>query len=214
MGNMNSLSSPDLFENDGSLLLESKKSTLMDQIESMMPAAVDGTDQLETVYIFDGMAVLNKIKLGPGINNCLQLAKEFLKRVCPKDASEIRVVFDNYYERSLKSNTQSKRLFNTVSMQFEVQDDTVLEKVTMKKFLSHILTKQRITTYLGNYLVKMFVFMELPHAVSFQNKTISDIPEANLTALNDHNHEEADTLMILHAADVAYCDPKGDHLFS
>ena len=49
---MNSLSSPDLFENDGSLLLESKKSTLMDQIESMMPAAVDGTDQLETVYIF------------------------------------------------------------------------------------------------------------------------------------------------------------------
>ena len=84
----------------------------------------------------------------------------------------------------------------------------------MKKFLSHILTKQRITTYLRNYLVKMFVFMELPHVVSFQNKTISDIPEANLTALNDHNHEEADTLMILHAADVAYCDPKGDHLFS
>ena len=78
MGNMNSLSSPDLFENDGSLLLESKKSTLMDQIESMMPAAVDGTDQLEIVYIFDGMAVLNKIKLGPGINNCLQLAKSGL----------------------------------------------------------------------------------------------------------------------------------------
>ena len=49
--------------------------------------------------------------------------------------------------------------------------------------------------------------MEIPYAVSFQNTTISNIPESNKEELNNHNHEEADTLMILHAIDVASCNP-------
>jgi len=196
-----------MFESDGSLLLDSKKSILMDQIEEKIPPMIDDAEGLEKVYIYDGMAVLNKIQLGSGIKNCHQLAQQFLKLVCKEDANEIRVVFDNYFETSLKATTRIKRLSSTISTKFEVKNDTNLEKLTMKKFLSHIETKQKVTAYLGNYLSKQFEYMEIPYAVSFQNTTISNIPESNKEELNNHNHEEADTLMILHAIDVASCNP-------
>ena len=65
---------------------------LMDQIEEKIPPMIDDAEGLEKVYIYDGMAVLNKIQLESGIKNCHQLAQQFLKLVCKEDANEIRVV--------------------------------------------------------------------------------------------------------------------------
>ena len=58
-----------------------------------------------------------------------------------KEADEIRIAFDIYVSDSLKLSTREKR--NTaMPVQYEVLDSTSLVNLTLKKFLSDILTKQ------------------------------------------------------------------------
>ena len=124
----------------------------------------------QTVIIFDGMAVLNKIKLGSGIRNCLQLAEQFLKMVMSEPSDEIRVVFDRYIEDSLKKTTRNKRQgkLNT-SIQYEIKENTNLEKTTMKKLLSHNQTKHQLTLFLGRFLARKLREINMKFAISFEN---------------------------------------------
>jgi len=104
-----------MFNNDGSFLIETSKSVIMHQIEIMIDDDQDESMENEEdtidqrVIIFDGMAVLNKIKIGTGIQNCCQLAERFLSILISKPSDEVRVVLDRYIEDSLKKTTQRKR---------------------------------------------------------------------------------------------------------
>ena len=85
-----------------------------------------------------------------------------------------------------------------------MRGDTLLKKLSLKLSLSF--TDNAI--YLGKFLVEAFSKQERRFAVSYNRYTVSNIPNIE-TNLNGHNHEEADTQLILHAIDVAEHDPFG-----
>ena len=58
---------------------------------------------LEITVLFNGMTLVNKIKLGPAVENCLRIV------LCEAgDVIKIRVVFDRYLESSITTTLQSK----------------------------------------------------------------------------------------------------------
>ena len=212
-----------MFASDGKMLLGNDKSSVMHEIEKMIERSEEseresrdteggvGLDEevTETVVIFDGMAVLHRIKLGGPIKCCRNLAEAFLDLIMHESvgSKEIRVVFDRYIEDSLKSSTRDKRASDgTTKTPYKIAEDTSLEKITMKKFLANDQTKIELTTFLGNFLVVKFNSLAVRFAVSYSNITKSNINAIDPN-LNGHNHEEADTLMILHAIDVGKQNP-------
>ena len=77
--------------------------------------------------IFDGIAIVNKTKLEPALQNCCLLEKSVLRIVLCEtgDAFEIRVVSDRYLEFWLKQNVQEKRGQGLEVMEDEVADNTL-----------------------------------------------------------------------------------------
>ena len=76
----------------------------------------------------------------------------------------------------------------------------------MKQFLSHVLTKRDLTVYLSKYLKDYFEDSNHQYVLSYENKSVSNIAGYS-DELQEHDHEEADTLLILHAADTATLNP-------
>ena len=76
----------------------------------------------------------------------------------------------------------------------------------MRKFLSRINTKQRLTRYPGQYLLNALTTRCKRFAISYNTLTVSNVPEID-GCLNGNTHEEADTFMILHAIDAAHLNP-------
>ena len=60
-------------------------------------------------------------------------------------------MFDRYIAKSLKNRTRKKRTGGK-ELQYKFEDNTSLEKVQLKDFLSHIETKRELTVYLSNYI--------------------------------------------------------------
>ena len=118
------------------------------------------------------------------------------------DDFEIRVVFNGYLESLLKESTREKGGLEVTK--YEVADNTSLKNIhSIRKFLSHINTKQRLAICLGQYLSNALTTGGKRFAISCNTLTVSNIPEIDV-CLNDNAHQEADTLMLLHAVDVAH----------
>ena len=68
-------------------------------------------------------------------------------------------MFDSYIHHALKGNTREKRRTYT-PVQYEIQDDTSLKNLTLKRFILHIQTKQDFTIYLEKHksLKKIYYF--------------------------------------------------------
>ena len=71
----------------------------------------------------------------------------------------------------------------------------------MKEFLSHIETKEDLTTYLSNKVINKFTNIFKPFVVTFETKSITNINDFSIPV--NHDHKEADTLLILHTTEVA-----------
>ena len=154
-----------MFLQDGSLLLGTDKATVMHEIEKMIPGN-NGDDNHQTsgnitphqkVVIFDGMAVVNRIKKTQDIETCKGLASSLTKIVLyeAKDYEEIRMIFDRYQENSIKDQTRNKQT-QGIHIRYRIADDTKIQSISMKKLLSHVATKQELTKFLGDHLVKDF----------------------------------------------------------
>ena len=123
------------------------------------------------------------------------------------DAFEIHVVFDRYLESSLKESAREKRGRRLKVTKCEIADNPSLNKIhSMRKILSHINTKQRLTIYLGRYLSNARSTRGKRFVISYNTRTVSNIPEID-GRFDGNTHEEADTLMLLHAIDVAHLNP-------
>ena len=61
---------------------------------------------------------------------------------------EVRVIFDRYTEESLKSSTRTGRTGGE-TVRYKISDDTVIEYLTTKQFLSDIKTRPDLTKYLS-----------------------------------------------------------------
>ena len=76
----------------------------------------------------------------------------------------------------------------------------------IKEFLSHIKTKQDLMIYLAQKFMKEFTKLGARYSVTYDLQIQSNINNYSPELL-EHDHEEADTLMIVQAIDVARNDP-------
>lgn len=94
----------------------------------------------------------------------------------------------------MKQQTRNKRT-GKAPIEYIVKNNTNLKYTSIKDFLSHIKTKAQLTKYLSFYLLREYTEKSLL-------VTYDQITEGNVVVpeqLKSHSHEEADTLLILHA---------------
>ena len=78
--------------------------------------------------------------------------------------------------------------------------------MTSKMFLSHVKTKNELTNYLAEKAIVNLKNVNGGYAVSYATKCISNL-EDFAQEMMTHDHEEADTLLLLHVADVSARNP-------
>ena len=159
------------------------------------------------VDIIDRMAVVNSLNKTSEIKNCKDFSNKFDDMIMREtaDCDEIRVILDRYVSNSLKGATGGKR-YDGNATKYKVTDTTNIEGISMKSFLSHVETKHyHLTEYLAKNLITQFIQAKKHFVVVYHNISISNILDNN-TNLAVHQHEEADTVIILHALDVALED--------
>ena len=76
----------------------------------------------------------------------------------------------------------------------------------MKAFISHIDTKQELTIYLATKIIKEFKKIGIAFMITYDTKSVTNIPDLAVE-MSIHDHEEADTLLILHAIEVSKTSP-------
>ena len=97
------------------------------------------------------MAVVNKLDIEKmKLKSCSKFASAFVQKV-EKEAQgfdKVRVIFDCYTEESLKYGTRTRRTGGE-TVRYKISDDTVIEHLTTKQFLSDTKTKQDLAKYLS-----------------------------------------------------------------
>ena len=201
-----------IFIEEGDLIRSKDKSKITSEMSECLPIkniVEESADSDYKVIVFDGMAVVNKIDIKKmKLKSCCEFASAFVQKV-EKEAQrfdEVRVIFDRYNEGSLKSGTRTGRTGGE-TVRYKISDDTVMEHLTTKQFLSDIKTTQDLTKYLSMKLYD--VFQNVAFAVSYEFTCIYNISDID-ERLKDHCHEEADTCIVLHSLDVTKRNPFND----
>ena len=114
---------------------------------------------------------------------------------------ETILVFDRYIRNSLKGRTRHKRTGGK-EVQYVVNNHTNVSNISLKQFLSHIEPKQELTIYLAKHFVSVMERIGKKYVVTYDQVTKTDINEYPRELLQN-DHGEADTLIILHAIEVA-----------
>ena len=90
----------------------------------------------------------------------------------------------------------------TTIFRYKVTDNKNISGTTSKKFLSHVNTKNELTNYLGEKAITNFKNVNGDYAGSYATKCISNLENFTQEMMTNY-HEEANTLLLLHAADVS-----------
>ena len=118
---------------------------------------------------------------------------------------------------SLNSDRPSIQVFTmhlTTIFRYQVTDNTNISGTTSKKFLSHVKTKNELTNYLAENAITNLKNVNGGYAVSYATKCISNL-EDFAQEMMTHDHEEADSLLLLHAADLSARNPFTElHIYS
>ena len=86
-----------------------------------------------------------------------------------------------------------------------MEDDTFISNLKTKEFFSSAKTKEELTIYLSEKLIREFLHQDKQFVVVYDNKCETNISNFD-NNLRVHSHEEADTLIVLHGIDVAKRD--------
>lgn len=87
-------------------------------------------------------------------------------------------------------------------MKYKISDNTDISNIPLKQFISHVETKHELTVYLSKLVQLEFEEINLAYTITFDRQC-----ESNFVDKFSHDHEEADTLLILQALNVAKVAP-------
>ena len=104
----------------------------------------------------------------------------------------------------MKTRTRKKRTSGS-EVKYKIASNSKLGKKPLKQLLAHIETKQALTEYLAEYTMNSLKDSS-QIAITFSKQTITNISEFSAD-LRNNDHEEADTLSVLHTIDVAKTNP-------
>ena len=198
-----------MFNSDGRMLLATDKSSVMHEIEKMLEpedAIIEPVLQGDRVVMFDGMGLVNKMKKTAAIKTCKDFADAFVQRILLESRTfqQINLIFDRYMTTSLKAKTRDKRT-KGISTRYKIADDTNIENVSLKSLLSHVETKQELTAYLSRKVTVACRENQKRYVIVYENTCETNVPiSPNLLS---HEHEEADTLIILYGIEAARLNP-------
>ena len=141
----------------------------------------------ESAIVLDAMAVVQSMKM---------------IRHLTKGYAQVKVIFDQYLEVSLKNKTRTKRAQKTTSLEFVVHDEMNIAKITLKQLLTNSKTKSQLTELLVQALLETFKESKLELVVSYHDKVRCNTPDLLPYGMTTHGHEEADTVIPLHVVDI------------
>lgn len=126
--------------------------------------------------------------------------------------SEVHIVFDSYKENSLKKAMRDIREKGSDPIQYKVRPETKIESIPMHKLLAHDKTKDELTEFLSNQILKFGESNNKKFVLSWRDKAASSHGD-DVSCLSS-TQVEADTKIILHAAYLAQIGIKTTHVFS
>ena len=136
------------------------------------------------------------------IQNCSDFASCFINMINHQasDYDEVRVIFDRYETRSLKSITRANRTKGLSAVHYKVSDATKIGHLESKQLLSSINTK-------NEYLSKQTAHqLEKDYVIVYGKSCLTNLPDLDQELRTNYTHEEADTGIVLHALDVSKRD--------
>ena len=152
------------------------------------------------------MAFVNKVNIKTfQLSTCLDFAECFISMITNETIgyNEVRIIFDRYDPKSLKSNTRATRTKGLSSARYKICDTTKIGHLETNNFISSINTKSDLTEYLGKKLEQN---LTVDVAVVYGNTTLTNISSLSQDLLC-YSNEETETGMVLHALDVSRNDP-------
>ena len=187
-----------LFHDDGKLVRTKDKYVILQELEHLHPEINFTTlvEESESVIIFDGMAVVNRIDIQKQkriIKTCRDFADVFSNIILKETQgfSEVRVLFDRYDELSLKSKTREDRTFGR-QIQYKIGDDTNIESITSEKFLSQFNTKRNLTKYLSCKIAPVLSVAAKRYVVAYRSHLVCNTWKKSLfpapSYLNPEEH--------------------------
>ena len=121
---------------------------------------------------------------------------------------EVRVIFDRYETRSLRSITRTYRTKGLSAVHYKVSDATKIDHLETKQFLSSINIK-------NEYLSKQTAHqLEKDYVIVYGKSCLTNLPDLDQELRTNYTHEEADTGIVLHALDVSKRDQCGELVIS
>ena len=153
------------------------------------------------VAVIDGMAVVHAMGKPTWIKTCANWADHFIATLESKvkEYEEIHLVFDRYdLPISLKVAMRQRRQGDRAATGYRVDDNTPVEKVSAKQFLSSVSTKNEFTVYLTRKALHQYEGSSKIFFVTSRQDVFSNCMNAqHLVA-----PKEADTKIILHSLDA------------
>lgn len=146
-----------------------------------------------SVAVIDAMAEVQMFTPGnlPTIADLSKCFADKILNIKYNVFSEVHLVFDTYLEDSLKGSERVRRESGITPIRYKLEGNTKIDKVQMKKLLSHTQTKDELTEYqLGKYVIDAVTVKNRNATVSFKTQALSTV--LNTTDLIS-THEEADT---------------------
>ena len=110
-------------------------------------------------------------------------------------------MFDRYISQSLKFRARQKRTSGN-KVRYKVSHDGNIDNVSLKQLLAHIETKSDLTIYLAVYYQQVLQKDGLKYSITHDMITVTNLSDFSMELMK-HDHEEADTMLVLHTIDVA-----------
>ena len=155
---------------------------------------------LETKLIVDGMAVVNEVMSAMSPKTCKVLSVAFSKTIERRSRKyeSCRIIFDNYMRHNpIKDLIRRRKLgIKSSTKGYIVVDTTPISDP--KLFLANSETKDSLTLYLAEKVLRIDATI-----VAVTRLDVKTNAEDNKPTTSVSSQEEADTLIILHAAEVS-----------
>ena len=201
-----------LFTMDGNLRHCTAKSKLMhiledlpaDQNATVELAQVPEPDHPHKVKIIDAMAVVQSMGKPTWVKTGEDLSAHFqgIVQGMSHDFHEVHIIFDRYdISNSLKERTRTIRQGGQRNLTYQISDDAIIEKVTLKQLLGTNTSKENLAIYLASKIKNYHTPSGTSYVTTSKEHCISNnLPLEHL----ESSQEEADTCMILHALDAVH----------
>lgn len=181
--------------------------------DSVQGSPASSTFASEKVAIVDGMAQLHAITKPASVKTCHDFGLFFSNFIGDKykTYTEVHLVFDSYKDGSLKTAIRDHRHRTTGRTQYKILPATNINNTSLRKLLSHEKTKDELTKFLADYVIKYGTEHKKNFVVSWQENAAATHTDATMLQTTQ---EEADTKILLHAAFVAQKGINTLHIYS